>query len=333
MGIQTDNEPDDTVDADVAAAQAAFEAGFSGTAINSAVAAPAEASADAADDTDASAQADAPAADAPAPAKPAKKKAAAAAEGDPGAVDPYAGLDPRVRDALARQATQDHQLRSLQGRFAATQRELDALKRERAQAPAAPAAPAAAGAPATAARIAREKVRGEMPEVAEALDEVESALQQMRTPPPAPAAAPAASPSPSAPVNEDVEMARLAKLDPNWAQKMNSTEFKLWTTTLPADVNDEIWGADQAIVLAPHLKAYDAWQAAVASRATTPPPRGDANRDAGGRFDTSNTAARRESRVARSAAPPAAGARGAAIRTETPEEAFERGFKNAGMPS
>jgi hypothetical protein len=235
-------------------------------------------------------------------------------------LDPFA-QSKMVQKILARQTEQEHALKTSQGRVAALQRELDQLKKAGGPSRAAPAAsPAPAAAAAEPApppkRPEREKVRGELPEVAAAMDEQDQALQDLRkeledaraaraeAPPPAPAPARATE------TQEDVEARQLAELDPDWAPKMNSDAFKLWLSTQPEDYRTKVLSSSKAMEVATALKKFDGFMAQ---------RQGDEDEDP--------AAHRRTSRVERAVAPRGNGSRpGGLKRTLSSAELFVQGF-------
>jgi hypothetical protein len=275
----------------------------------------------------AAAPAPAPAAAAPAPAADPDAPAAAGDKADEAEEEPEADpeLDPfaqskMVQKILARQTEQEHALKTSQGRVAALQRELDQLKKAGGPSRAAPVAnapAAAAEAPPPAEpkkHVEREKVRGELPEVAAAMDEQDAALAELRreleeSRAARAAAAPAPAPAPQAQETpEDVEARQLAELDPDWAPKMNSDAFKLWLSTQPEDYRQRILSSSKAMEVATALKKFDGFMV---------------QREEG----EDPSAQRRNTRVERAVVPRGAGSRpGGLKRTPTSAEAFERGF-------
>ncbi len=289
---------------------AAFEAGFT-----SLVASPPLPKDAAAGNDDEPPEGEAAAAPAPAPAK-GKKKDEPAPD-----VDPFAGLSEPVRDALARVTTLEHDVRAtrtrsdeLAGRVAALQRENDLLKQRTA--PASAAADRETDAPTPPKNTRREKVRGELPEVAEAMDELDEQMAAFRaakaaeTPSPAPAPSPAAATSP-AQAAEDLEAQALAALDPDWGTKIGSTAYQLWLSTQPEQDRLLANGTDKAIVLAGYLKRFDKFTAGVETRTR----------------QQTETSSRRDNRTARAAAPPSSGGRGLPTKPLSAEEAFEQAFE------
>jgi len=300
------------------AAQAAFDAGFAGTRATGPLIVTGE---EADDDVDALEEAAASTKRAPrARNKPAAAPAPAQAEGkegegEPAAVDPFAGLPEPVRDALARVTTMEHDLRTTRDRLSAAEGRVAAFQREKDTQRQAPAT-AAAEVPTVAPKPPkRERVRGELPEVAEAMDELEEQLAALRKEratapaPSAPAPSPASAPAPGQ-TAEDREAEALAALDPEWGTKMNSTAFKLWTSTLAENDRLTINGTDKAIVLAGYLKKFDKFTEGVETRTR----------------EATTTSQRRDTRTARAAAPPSSGSRGLPTKAFTEEEAFEAGF-------
>lgn len=238
------------------AANAAFEQAFGD---GEKTQPPAESPAPAA--TPAAAPAPAAAAPTPAPNAPAPSPAAAApatsAEEDD---DPFAGLHPKLRDMLGNHqklAAQAGRVPGLTSQVTRMARELEALKKERAAAPAPTPSPAAP----TPAQAAIDQIRGELPEVADA---IELALNQ-KTPaaPTPPAPAPAADPGGDA---ETDQAAALREVHPDWDVKFMSPDFQLWLGLQPAEFQTKVQTTDQAVIVSHALTKFDAHQAAVAGR-------------------------------------------------------------------
>jgi hypothetical protein len=240
----------------------------------------------------------APAAATPAPQAP----AAPAAPAEP-VTDPYAGLPPAVRDALAEIPTLRHEVVSNRGRIAGLNAAL-----EEARSRAAPAAPVQAPpgpGPAPAPKNDRlEAIRGELPEVADAIESVVAEALQSRAPAPAakaPAAAPAQAPAPAA----DPELDLLDREHPGWAPKFDSTDFKLWLSQQPQAYQQEVMTTARSGVVITALTKFDKFQAEVAASA--------------------QVGNKRAVRMAAAATPQGSGVRPAARSSEpqTEEEGFE----------
>lgn len=179
----------------------------------------------------------------------------------PAADDPFASLPPAMKELLAKIPTLEHDQKTANGRLSALQRENEALKRQLSQAPAAaPPAPAPAE-PAELPSVKAVRDQG-LPEVADAINE---ALKSRKEP----AAAPApAAPAPAAVVEVDdprlaQEADALQKLQPEWAQKMNSADFKLYLGMQDEATRTNVLTTDRAIVVLAALTQFDQHQAAV----------------------------------------------------------------------
>lgn len=277
----------------------------------------------------------APAAPAPAPAvddkgQPVVEKGQAAPTPAPAAApaaaeDHFAGLPEAARKVLSGVPQLENDLRETKGRVSTLQRGFDEQKREadrlraelaesrRVAAAPAPAAPAAA--PTIAAL---ELVRGQLPEVASAIEEVVKAHMQPPSPPvaapPAPAA-PAAAPTAAAPpadIDQD-SLSALTAYDEKWAVKLHSEDFNLHLMTLPANERQKIQTTDNAAVVIAALTKFDRAQAA--QREAVQAAQGGA-RDVG---------QRRSERVERAAQPRGAGAPPPPAQ-QSAEDAFLEGF-------
>lgn len=276
----------------------------------------------------------APAAPAPAPVaddkgQPAGEKGQAAPAPAPAAApapveDPFAGLPDGVKKVLSSVPQLESDVRETKGRVGTLQRESDTLKRENAElrrqlaerpvaAPVAPAAPAAA--PTIAAL---ELVRGQLPEVATAIEEVVKArMQPPSTPAAAPAApapaAPAVVPTAPAPPSDAVDAESLAALqgyDEKWAVKLHSDDFKLHLMTLPAAEREKVMSTNNAGVIISALAKFDR------TRVAAPAP-----------ADTRDVGQRRSERVDRAAQPRGAGAPPPPAQ-QSAEDAFLHGFNS-----
>lgn len=169
--------------------------------------------------------------------------------------DPFKDLHPKVRDMLAEVTTLKRDHEALKGRLAPTQQKLSRLERENEELRARTAAPAAP-APAAPASEKLEKVRGELPEVAEAIEE---AFQRLSAP--KPAVEPAASPAPARADETDptdTAAASLAKVHPDWMQTMNSTDFKLFVAAKGNEYQTEISSTNDPVVVADSLSQFKA---------------------------------------------------------------------------
>ena len=246
--------------------------------------------------------------------KPAQGEEAATDPSGAASEDPFANLHPKVRERLdkltdleTRDRARDEHQRRMDGRFAALQRELDAIKKAQ-PAPPPPAPPAK-----------REAVRGELPEVAEMVDELEERVRQEldkrlgarsdgAEAPPAPPAAP----------GKDSDEQALEEVHPDWREKLRSDNFAAWLGQQPADYQEKVKKTRSAAVMSAALTKFDV-AAASASPPSPPPP-------------VDRTKAARQARVAASAArPKGAGGHPPDPSDEDEEEAaFRSGFEKAG---
>lgn len=266
--LNDDLAPRDLTDAEQATVDAAFNAGFDNPTHGH------DLPATAAESTQAAA---------PAPAEP-----AVAIE------DPYKDLPEPVRQAIAKVNNLEIQLRTANGRIAALQSDKD---KSRSQ-PAASPAPA----PAEPARPNFDKVRQELPEVADAIEEMLNQRNATQAPAPAPANAAATADANEAKLNET-----MAAVYPDWDKKMVSPEFGLWLGQQPRDVQDTIATTSDIGVAVKHLRQFDAYQDRV-QQATT-----------------QSVDATKQRRLAAAAQP--SGARRAPVDTNlTDEDAFNAGF-------
>lgn len=278
---------------------AGFEAGFAAEIIPEPTEAPAPAPAPAPAASE-NANAEVPA-DPPAPA-PAEPKAQQPSE-EIAVDDPFANLPAPVRDLLAKIPALEQRTnaaetiaRTAQGRVASLQSQLD---RQRADASPAPT-------PATPKFQKLEALRDQLPEVAEALDEIVAS--------PAPAAAPTPAPPPNEPTPQrssqqesDPQSEVLDELRPNWAQELMSSDFQLWLSTQPADYQRTVNATDKAAVIIGALNKH-----------------GDHVKQSA---STRNLATQRQQRMAAAVVPPGDGRRSSAAKPQDDEDAaFEAGF-------
>lgn len=234
--------------------------------------------------------------DKPAAAAPVAAPAEAAA---PAAADPYADLPTPVRDLIAEFGTVKHELKTVAGRNAALQRELDKLRNTAA-------APVAAPAPAVP-RAKRDQVAQELPEVAEALDEMREYVEQLAKQKPEPQQQ--AQPQGEA---DDPEISVLNEERSTWAQDIQSTEFQLWLGRQPADYQSRIRTTTRAAVLVGALSKFDQFKTVVDTRMQA----------------AAESARKRTDRAAAAVTPQGAGARGAPSTAMTEDELFAAGFNS-----
>ena len=264
----------------------------------------------------------APAGDAPAPGPaPAAPAPASKTDATPPAEpappsnddhDPYASLPEDVRKQLARIPSLEHDVASNRSRVAALNRKLEQARSSGAPASASPSPPAPAPAPIESL----ERVRGELPEVAQAIeDAVRARIAAAVTP-----AAAAPAPTPSVEPPEDASKVAAQTDDerwlnanrPGWDTKFVSTDFQLWLGRQPDDYRARMLSTDKAVDIVDALTKFES----AGGGATAPAPAGD------------GLAERRSARARAAVTPQGAGLR-APSRTKvmTDEEAFAAGYR------
>lgn len=174
--------------------------------------------------------------------------------------DPFKDLSPKARELLAEVPTLRRNFDALQGRLAPTQRKLAEVERENAElrrrldsgAP----APSPAGSPpaANAPSAALERVRGELPEVAEAIEEMLARVPTASPPPPAPAPATTAQGGDEAAI--DAAGQSLARVHPDWIPTMNSDGYKLWLAGQDRATQDELMSTNDPVIVADALTKF-----------------------------------------------------------------------------
>lgn len=159
----------------------------------------------------------------------------------PAEPDPYAGLPDAVRNALSAIPAFEQRVKSAEGRVAALQREL-------AQRPQAPAPE-----PEAPRKTAIDAIRGELPEVAAAIEEARGQAidpQQLRQ-------------QIAAELQEDM----LNDARPTWATDVTNSKFKAWISKQDAAYAEKVNNTSKANVLIAALAKFDADQAAEQKRA------------------------------------------------------------------
>lgn len=206
--------------------------------------------------------ASAPAAPAPSPA--AAKPATNTEEHD----DPFAGLHPKVRDMLGNHqklAAQAGRVPGLTSRIDKMARELEQLRSERAAAPAPSPTPSAP----TPAQVAIDQIRGELPEVADA---IELALNQRETAAPKPAPAAPAAAEPTAGDDDDpvatAQATALREVHPDWDKTMVSNDFQLWLGTQAPEYQEKVQNTNMAVIVSAALTKFEGHQRDAAEAAT-----------------------------------------------------------------
>lgn len=179
-----------------------------------------------------------PTAETPAVAAPEK-----APEPEAPAVDPFAGLPPQVRDLLAAIPTMRAELetvRRVANMVPALQSRLDRMHQQ----------PATEQVPARrSSKI--DAIREDLPEIADALDELAAGLPQRQEP-----AAPAPAPAVQADPQEEV----LSSVRPTWADDLNSSDYQLWLSTQPRDVQQRANTTTKAVEILATLTAFDLYR-------------------------------------------------------------------------
>lgn len=201
---------------------------------------------------------------APAPAAPSSKESTPEPQGkSSGEIedDPFKDLNPKVRDLLAEIPDLKRNAQALHGRLAPTQQKLAQVERELAEARRllAERTPAAAP-PAPEASELEQRVRGELPEVADLIrEQVAKALGTVREPAAAPAPPAAAPAAPEPTVEEDPlreQKARLTQAHADWIETMNSTDYKLFVAAQGADFQERVMSSSDPDVVSDSLTKF-----------------------------------------------------------------------------
>lgn len=167
--------------------------------------------------------------------------------------DPLAGLPQAVKDMLAdyqRTKVDIENLRRTAGQVPALQARLDKL--------AAHQPPPAADKP-RFEKVAKLRDEG-LPEIADALEELASALPPKSEPAPAPdSATTTETPAKVASVDDQLEV--LDEVRPGWSDIVFGNGFQLWLSTQTPQKQAEVRGASKAKVILSALKEFDQHQA------------------------------------------------------------------------
>lgn len=206
--------------------------------------------------------------------------------------DPFRDLNPKVRDMLAEIPDLKRDLESMKGRVAPTQQKLAKLEREnerlQRELQARGTTPAAAT---TAAPSDLEaKVRGELPEVADLIEErIQAGLKGLaRTPAAADDDDPGTSTETTTTIDDDPAIKSLKKVHPDWDKTMTSTDYRLWVSARGADYQREINNSDDPAVVASSLTEFKAHRQRMTETTTR---------------EASSTATRRQNRTERGVEP------------------------------
>jgi len=176
--------------------------------------------------------------------------------------DPFRDLNPKVRDMLAEIPTLQRDLESMKGRVAPTQRRLAELEREnerlRKEAEARGTTTPAAGT--TAPSELAERVRGELPEVVDLIEErVQAALKGVK-PAANHAADDPASATAATTIDDDPAVRSLKKVHPDWDKTMVSTDYRLWVSAKGADYQRQILASEDPVEVSASLTEFKAHQ-------------------------------------------------------------------------
>lgn len=202
---------------------------------------------------------------APAPAAEAPAPTPAPAPAPAPAVDPFASMPAEVRALLAEVPSlraENQSMRRELGQVRALQREIEQIRR--AMQPSAAPTPAPQAEPKRGPKLSA--IATDLPEVAEAIEELRAEMQAAvpATPAPAPAPAPAAADDPVS-----AEERVLNRMRPTWGNDVQSVEFKLWLGTQPADYAQTVRTTGQADVLLEALQRHDAYRESLRSQQAT----------------------------------------------------------------
>ena len=162
--------------------------------------------------------------------------------------DPFASLPPAVRDLLATIPTmraEQEQLRRMANMVPALQSRLDKMNP--------PASPESPSAPAKSRFAKVEALRNELPEIADALDEIANDRH------PAPAAyqpEPRQGQPAQAPATPEEKTLTIAR--PTWADDLTSSDFQLWLVRQPRDYQAQVQQTNEPGEILAALARYDA---------------------------------------------------------------------------
>lgn len=202
-------------------------------------------------------EAKAAAAPAETPAQDEAKKPDPAPTPEQPAADPYANLPKEVRELLAELPALRHEVMSTRGRVASIQSALDKSQASQRQAERAD--------PPARARVEKlEAVRGELPEVAEAIEAaLDARMQEREAPTPAPQ-------QPAATQAKDPEIELLDAEHPGWVEKFTGTDFRLWLSRQPQQFQDTVMSTSRSGVVITALAKFEkANEAAAAASAAS----------------------------------------------------------------
>lgn len=221
--------------------------------------------------------------------------------------DPFAGLHPKVREALAKAASMDQALQRLsrmEGSIGGLQSYVKQLGKPQAQPASDPAAAPVAGL--SGEKLA--KVREDFPEMAEALELL--ARQVAQRGPETAAQAPdlaALTGEVRESVRRELQYELINERHPDWQQALQSTDAQLWMQTLPDNELQEFRNSESASVVVRYLDRFAEYK---------------------GRQQQAASVQQRRESVARAAVAPQGGAKAGGARRHEPSEddAFDAGF-------
>lgn len=217
--------------------------------------------------------------EAPEPAAPATAPEAVAqpekkTEPEP---DPFASLPPAVRDLLAAIPVLRADLEStkrIANMVPALQSRIDKLSQP------APATAPEAVAPGKSKFAKVEAIRAELPEIADALDEIAADRQRAQEPPPA-------APQPSQPqATSNPHEEALTAVRPSWANDLISSDFQLWLARQDQQFQTMVHRTNNAKDILDALGRFDAFRQQTTSTQQTTQAR--ASRMAAGVIPTGN---------------------------------------------
>lgn len=171
--------------------------------------------------------------------------------------DPFASLPPAVRDLLAAipaMRAEQERLTRMANMVPALQSRIDKMSQAPAPVTETPSAPAAPG------RFAKvEAIRRELPEIADALDEIANDRHPAPAPPQTPP--PQAPPPDATNPHEDA----LTSVRPQWADDLTSNDFQLWLVRQPREFQAQVQNTNKAGEILAALGKFDAFKAQTTS--------------------------------------------------------------------
>lgn len=176
------------------------------------------------------------------------------------AVDPFAGLPPAVRELLATipaMRTEIETTRRMANMVPALQSRIDKLSQP------VPATAPEAVTPSKGRFAKVEAIRNELPEIADALDEIANAHLQGREQPHQ--AKPAAQTEVPPPAEKSPHEDALDSVRPTWSDELMSSDFQLWLTQQPADFQNMVARTNKAGDILTALKKFDGFKAQTTS--------------------------------------------------------------------